>query len=211
MHNPTTTRRTRLAAGLAASALVAGVMSATSSVSAAPTQVEANESKRFEPPQVVTGVGQRVDWFGTPGGAEEHSVRQDQGLFDSGTPVTNLSFNRNFSAGTFRYHCEKHVDDGMVGVVKVPPSIAKKPRGLPFTVRWATNRSNTGNRFLVQYKINNGRWKIWQRNTRAKVLVFGNRNRPVRVVRGKKYSFRVKSGSGTVKSGFSPVRFIRAR
>jgi plastocyanin len=206
-HNHTTSIRRRLTRGAALGAVLTGLLA--TSVSAATTDVEATEAKTFSPSAVATTAGNSVHWFGTPGGAEEHSVRQDAGIFDSGVPQSGLSYTRNFSAGTFPYHCEKHRDQGMVGQVAVAPQALTAPTGLPFTVRWATSASNTGTRFDVQYRIGTGTWRNWALNTQARSMVFGRNNVPVRLARGKTYSFRVVSRLGTSRSGLSPVKSFR--
>ena len=199
----------RLAQGATLGVVLTGLLA--SSVSAVTRDVEATEDKTFDPRTVNLAVGSSVHWFGTPGGAEEHSVRQDAGLFDSGNPQTGLDFNRKFSAGTFAYHCEKHGAQGMRGVVRVAPTTNAKPAGLPFTVTWAVRGTNTGTRFDVQYRVGSGAWKSWMRNTTARSKVFGARNQPVRLQRGKSYSFRVVSrSSAAVASTISPIKSFRA-
>jgi plastocyanin len=201
--------RSRLARGSVLAVALVGLLA--TSVSAATTQVEATEARTFSPRSVNQAVGGGVHWAGTPGGAEEHSVRQDAGLFDSGNPTVGLNFTRNFSAGTFAYHCEKHGDQGMVGTVRVPPQALGAPAGLPFTVKWAAAGTNTGNRFAVQYRVGTGRFKTWFASTSARSAVFGARNRPVRLARGKTYAFRVSSGTAATKSAMSPVKSFRVR
>jgi plastocyanin len=200
-------RRGRVVRALALGTVLTGVFA--SSVSAATTQVAANDSRTFSPSTVTAAVGGGVHWAAS--GIDEHSVTQDQGVFDSGAAVIGLDFTRTFSAGTFRYHCEKHGDQGMVGVVRVAPQAVAAPAGLPFTVKWATARSNTGSRFDVQYRVGSGRFKAWKTNTTARSAVFGARSQPVRVARGKSYSFRVVSrASASARSAVSPVRTFRA-
>ena len=207
MHQHLRNHRRRLVRGAVLGAAVTGLLA--SSVSAATTEVAANDSKRFSPSTVTTGLGSSVHW--TAPGTDVHSVRQDAGMFDSGNPTSSLNFTREFSAGTFRYHCEEHGDQGMRGVVRVAPSTKAGPRGLPFTVAWAARGTNTGTRFDVHYRVGSGRWKVWQRSTTARAKVFGARNRPVTLRRGKTYSFRVKSRSGTRVSATSPVKAFRLR
>jgi len=207
MHTSTTAfSRRRWARGLALGTMLTGLIA--SSVSAATTGVEATDDKLFTPSTVTSAVGSSVHWFGTPGSTTEHSVRQNAGLFDSGVPQPGLNYTRTFSAGTFAYHCEKH-GLAMSGQVKVAPQVLSAPRGLPFTVKWATT-TQTGNRFDVQYRVGAGAWKTWKRSTTARSAVFGARSAPVRVVRNKTYSFRVVSRLGTARSGLSPVKSFRA-
>jgi plastocyanin len=200
--------RSRLARGSVLAVALVGLLA--TSVSAATTQVTASDTRRFLPGNVNQTVAGSVHWAGAPAG-DSHSVRQDAGLFDSGNPAPGLNFTRTFSAGTFPYHCEEHGDQGMVGTVRVSPQTLGAPAGLPFTVRWATAGTNTGNRFAVQYRVGSGPFRNWFTSTSARSAVFGARNRPVRLVRGRTYAFRVRSGSATVKSPASPVRSFRVR
>jgi len=201
-------RRSRLARGSVLAVALVGLLA--TSVSAATTQVGATDDRTFNPRNVNQAVGGSVHWAGTPAvSTDEHSVRQDAGIFDSGNPTPNLNFTRKFSAGTFAYHCEEHGDQGMVGTVRVPPQTLGAPRGLPFTVRWAAAGTNTGNRFTVQYRVGSGAFKNWFASTSARSAVFGARNRPVRLVRGRTYAFRVSSGAGAARSAISPVKSFR--
>jgi plastocyanin len=204
-HARTTSIR-RLIRGAALGAVLTGLFA--SSVSAATVQVSANDTRTFSPQSVTVAPGSSVHW--TASGVDDHSATQDQGLFNSGLPAPNLDFTRTFSAGTFAYHCEKHGVDGMRGVVRVAPQVLTAPTGLPFTVRWATT-TQTGNRFDVQYRVGSGAWRNWFSDTSARSAVFGSRSRPVRLVRGKSYSFRVWSQAGTNRSGVSPVKSFTAR
>jgi len=200
--------RSRLARGSVLAVALVGLLA--TSVSAATTQVGATDARTFNPGNVNQAVAGSVHWAGTPAGStEEHSVRQDAGIFDSGNPTVGLNFTRTFSAGTFPYHCEKHGDQGMRGTVRVPPQTLAAPAGLPFTVKWAAAGTNTGNRFAVQYRVGSGPFRNWFTSTSARSAVFGARNRPVRLVRGRTYAFRVRSGSATVKSPVSPVKAFR--
>lgn len=202
--------RSRLARGSVLAVALVGLLA--TSVSAATTEVGATDNRVFVPGNVTQAVGGSVHWAGTPAvSTEEHSVRQDAGIFDSGNPTVDLNFTRKFSAGTFAYHCEKHGDQGMVGTVRVPPQTLAGPTGLPFTVRWAAAGTNTGNRFAVQFRVGSGPFRTWFASTSARSAVFGARNRPVRLVRGRTYAFRVSSGSATTKSAVSPVKSFRVR
>jgi plastocyanin len=199
-------RRSRLVRGSVLAVALVGLLA--TSVSAATTEVAASDTRRFLPGNVNQAVGGRVHWAGAPAG-DQHSVRQDAGIFDSGNPVAGLNFNRTFSAGTFAYHCEEHGDQGMRGTVRVPPQTLGAPRGLPFTVRWAAAGTNTGNRFRVQYRVGSGAFRNWFASTSARSAVFGAGNRPVRLVRGRTYAFRVTSGTGVARSAISPVKSFR--
>jgi plastocyanin len=206
---PTTNllRRGRLVRGLVLGTLLTGVLA--SSVSAATTQVDVSDSRQFLPGSVTQAVGGGVHWRAS--GADDHSVTSDQGLFASGAAAPGLDFTRTFSAGTYPYHCLEHGDQGMRGQVRVAPQVLAAPAGLPFTVQWANARTNTGTRFDVQYRVGAGAWRSWKAGTAGRSAVFGARSAPVRVARGKTYSFRVTSRLGAARSGLSPVRTFRAR
>jgi plastocyanin len=199
----------RLCAALSAAVVAAGLL-ASSPVAAATRNVDANDNRTFSPQNVTSAVGGSVHW--TASGVDDHSVHQNSNVFDSGNPGPGLNFTRTFSAGTFAYQCEEHGDRGMRGTIRVPPQALSAPAGLNFTVRWAAAGTNTGNRFDVMYRVGSGPWKTWRNNTSAKSMVFGARSQPVRVARGKSYSFKVRSGEGTGarQSGFSPVKSFRA-
>lgn len=100
---------------------VAVILALSGATQAATIEVKALDSKVFSPSSVRTRAGNSVHWAGE---ADTHSVHQVANLFDSGNPEANLSFTRKFSAGTFRYICEKHGDQGMKGVVRVAPVIS---------------------------------------------------------------------------------------
>jgi plastocyanin len=201
-------RRGRVVRALALGTVLTGVFA--TSVSAATTQVAANDTRTFSPSSVTVAVGGSVHWAAS--GFDDHSATQDQLLFNSGAPAAGLNFTRTFSAGTFPYHCEQHGDQGMRGVVRVPPKAVAGPSGLPFTVTWASAGSNTGSRFDVEYRVGSGAFKTWKSNTTARSAVFGARSAPVRVARGKSYSFRVVSRASTgARSAASPVKTFRAR
>jgi len=198
--------RTRVASGLAAAGVVAAGLLASPGI-AATRNVDVNDGRFFSPQNVTSTVGGSVHW--TASGIDDHSVTQNAGLFDTGTPRAGIDFTRKFSAGTFPYHCEKHGAQGMRGTVKVAPQVLSAPAGLAFTVRWAAAGTQTGSSFDVKYRVGSGPWKTWRNNTTAKSMVFG-KGGPVAVARGQSYSFQVRSGSGARESGFSPVAKIRA-
>jgi len=198
--------RIKRATGIAAGAAAVGLLTGPP-VAAAITSVDVNDGRFFSPRSLSSTVGGSVHW--TASGIDDHSVTQDNFVFDSGAPRANLDFTKKFSAGTYPYHCRKHGDQGMVGTVTVLPQVTSAPAGLPFTVKWAAAGTNTGTSFDVMYRVGSGAWKTWRNNTSAKSMVFG-KGGPVAVARGKSYSFKVRSGSGASESLFSPVKTFRA-
>ena len=198
--------KTRLVTGLAAATVAAGLLGAAP-VGAATKNVDVNDGRFFSPQNISSTVGGSIHW--TASGVDDHSVTQDNALFDSGAAAPNVDFTKRFSAGTFAYHCRKHGAQGMRGTVRVAPQVVTAPAGLAFTVKWAVAGTQTGTSFDVKYRVGSGAWKTWRNNTSAKSMVFG-KGGPVAVARGKSYSFQVRSGSGAGESGFSPVKSFRA-
>lgn len=170
----------------------------------------------FTPPEVEAVVGDEVRWF-RPVGGLPHNVIHAGGLFSSGAPTDGpIDFTRRFSAGNFFYFCQAHVLQGMIGEVSAGLTFTAAPEGRPFTVRWATPESNTGNVFDVQYRAGAGQWKTWKSDTDKNKGVFGRDGRPVRVKPGETYRFRARSQKNAstpgARSGWSPVlRLIAPR
>jgi plastocyanin len=181
------------------------------SVEAAPMQVVISDNS-FTPRNVRVAVGGVVHWSRSGEAFGTHNVRQSnrRPIFYSGavTDNPNFSFKRRFSAGEFRYKCDLH---GLImkGVVRAPVAIRRAPAGLNFGVSWATGRTNTGSRFDVQFRVGSGRWRAWRANTKSAKGVFGKGGRPVRVVNGKRYSFRARSQKKRSESDWSPVESFR--
>jgi plastocyanin len=162
----------------------------------------------FMPDELGNRVGHTVRWF-SDGTTLTHNVREDGQLFRSGAPTTApIDYPVVFSAGTFHYYCEVHGSEvgGMAGFVRIPARIRRAPDGLPFTVRWATQTSETGSVYDVQFKVGSGDWRRWKRDTTALSGVFGRNGNPVRVRDGVRYSFRARSQEGAAVSRWSPVR-----
>ncbi len=180
-------------------------------VLAGPSQVRVVDSD-FKPRRTTVGPGGKVRWS-SRGTNKEHNVVEDHELFSSGDLTSDpIAFTVGFSAGTFPYYCENHGAPGgrgMSGVVAVPVALRADPRGPAFTVLWATSPTRTGSNFDVQFRVGSGRWRAWKTNTKGLKAVFGQGNRPVRLVRGQRYSFRARSRRGEDASGWAPVRSIR--
>ena len=113
-------------------------------------------------------------------GDNQHNVTQMKGLFRSGDPSDQpFEFDRKFSAGTFPYKCQVHfVSQGMKGTVKIPVKLSFNVSDLP-VVEWAVDGTNTGGKFDVQYKVEDGNWKNWFQNTTKLRKVFGQEDKPV--------------------------------
>ena len=190
--------------------------------------VEAGGENRFGPRKVTQQIPEVVfqwNWNGIDPTAREHNVRQDKRLFYSGPPTTEDSFQRSISAGTFHYYCEVHGSrsGGMDGKVKVRPASlsAPDPEDRSFPVQWAIAGkasgvsarrgggvpTETGDRFDVRFKVEDGRWRIWKRDTRKVKAQFGRNDNPVHVRNGREYKFKARSQKGSNDnkvSGWSP-------
>jgi plastocyanin len=60
----------------------------------------------FEPKKVTVPVGTEIEWVDESG---RHSVKADDGSFDSGILTAGGTFKHRFeSKGVFRYYCEFH-------------------------------------------------------------------------------------------------------
>lgn len=166
----------------------------------------------FRPDIIGNRVGDTVRWFNDGTTLFNHNVREDGELFRSGEPTSGLiDFPVVFSAGTFHYYCEIHGNEsgGMDGLVRIPVRISAAPDGLKFTVRWATEASETGNVYDVQFRVGSGDWRSWKRDTSRNKGVFGENGNPVRVRDGVLYRFRARSQEGSAVSRWSPVRSFR--
>jgi glucose/arabinose dehydrogenase len=160
----------------------------------------------FSPAVADVGVGGFVRWQRDALADDEHVVVQSHGLFRSGQPtIEPIDFTATFSAGRFPYLCNVHDDQGMTGVVRVPPRVRQGPADLPFAVWWATKTTTTGDEFDVDYKVDDGTWQRWKTNTPARRGVFGRGGAPVDLETGREYSFRVRSGKNGVNSNWSPI------
>jgi plastocyanin len=167
----------------------------------------------FLPHSRRVAVGESVHWSRAPDSIQPHNVREDGWLFEEPPRPINgpLDVTRVFSAGTFHYFCETHggpvpgTPGNMDGYIRVPVTLSRDPPGLPFTVRWATDTSETGTAYDVQFRAGSGRWRTWKQNTTNNKGVFGRDAKPVRVRDGVRYSFRARSQDGPNASGWSPV------
>jgi plastocyanin len=174
-------------------------------VSAAALNVRVTDNA-FDPDVVRVAPGGEVSWLDA--GSDQHNVREDSKLFRSGEPTTNMDdFTVRFSAGTFHYYCEIHGSPrgGMDGVVRVAPTVRADPDGLEFGVRWASDTSNSGTSFDVDYRVGSRAWETWKSRRSAVKAVFGRGDRPVALKAGTRYSFRARSRKGADVSGWSPV------
>ena len=185
-------------------------MPASAAVLPVPVAVKDN---KFNPDALALPLGVAVEWRWADNLENEHNVRQDSSLFNSGTPTDNPSetFQRRPSAGTFHYFCEVHGSKrgGMDGVIRVRPFMtATGGADDEFTVVWVNGTSDTGNQFDVRYRIGKkDELKPWLTDTSLGQAVFGAGDSPVDVKPGKAYYFKARSQSSsnpTRPSGWSP-------
>jgi plastocyanin len=198
--------------------MVVGALAYASVASAVATQIEVADNF-YAPDSAIRNLssGASFHWVRAPENSTlAHNVRQDFGLFNSGSPTSGpINFSIRASAGTYHYYCTLHgsTSGGMDGVVKVRPIPASAPDGAPFTVRWALpvttpgTGTNTGNQFDVRYRVGTSTiWKFWRNDTSTRSGVFGQNNQPVQVLFGRTYQFQARSQkTPTQPSGWSPI------
>jgi plastocyanin len=159
----------------------------------------------FTPEDVASDVGVESyhwKWGGTPESVREHNVREDDKLFYSGNLVVDGEFTINPSAGTFHYYCEAHgfESGGMDGEIAVKPTAT--PQGKRTLVTWATETTDTGNRYDVRQKTGSKKPEIVEQQTKALESVF-------KLKPGTKYRFDVRSLQGKAASDWSPKLTIK--
>lgn len=123
----------------AAGATVVGTQAVTATAtdavdtSTAPVQVADN---RFQAVSTTITAGSTVTWTKT--GSNSHTVRADDGSFDSGGLAAGATFSRIFtSPGTYRFYCPIHGapgGTGMSGTIVVQPAPAGTVAGVQFRV-----------------------------------------------------------------------------
>jgi plastocyanin len=197
---------------LVVSALVVA-MAVPASAGAAPREIDVDDDffAPRNPPARDFQAGLSFRWSSVPGATNDHNVRQDDRLFRSGNPTDPLTYAIRASAGSYHYYCELHAPD-MAGRVKVKPIHRRKPNGRPFTVIWASPRTNTGGSFDVRFKRGRGDWRTWRNDTERFRGVFGRNRNPVRVRANKVYKFQVRSersSNPSRRSDWSPTLRVR--
>lgn len=83
---------------------------------------------RFSPSEVTIDEGQSVRFFWS-GELLGHNAVEENGLFDSGEPETDVDYSYSFeigSNGTYEYVCEPHEQMGMIGTIIVNPIIIEE-------------------------------------------------------------------------------------
>ncbi len=161
----------------------------------------------FVPKSIETDVGvASIHWgWSTPN--DEHNVREQDRIFYSGNTTSTGDYTINPSAGTFRYYCEPHgtistssKPIGMAGQIAVKPTAT--PQGKKALLTWATETTDTGNRYDVRMKKGKKKAKVVEENTKAIEGVF-------KLAKGTKYKFDVRSRQGKKSSDWSPALKIK--
>jgi plastocyanin len=161
----------------------------------------ATSDNEFAPENVAGDVGvQSIHWAWST--VNEHNVLEENELFDSGSPETTGDFTITPSAGTFNYYCVLHGfisstgnPSGMAGRIAVRPTAT--PQGKRTLITWATEATDTGNRYDVRLKTGSKDAELVEENTKAIEAAF-------RLKRGKGYTFQVRSRKGKSASDWSP-------
>jgi plastocyanin len=169
------------------------------------------EDDFFAPKNSTQFLNSDTLWSWQPTVLNEHNVREDSKLFYSG-PLTDdpkTAYDAQIPAGTFHYYCELHGDkrSGMEGVVKVKPA-AGPPNPDLIGVTWGDSGFETAVQYDVQFKVNDGKWKSWLKNTNSLSGDFGASDEPVDVKPGKTYRFRArteKASNPDKRSDYSPA------
>jgi plastocyanin len=186
--------RMAVAASVGTSVLLVSALPAYSGGLEETVQVRDNE---FDPAVVPSTTnpflaGESLAWQWESGVVNYHDVRQLRGLFRSSLSNSpGTTFLRTFSSGTFPYECSIH-GPAMSGIVKVRVWQGLAPSGLPL-LRWAFSDTNTGKAFDVQFRIGEGRWRVWKKDTTRRYGVFGRNDKPVRYNPDREYWFRARS------------------
>ena len=110
-------------------------------------------------------LGSTVQW--TFYGPKVHSVREQNGVFDSG-PVRIVGFYSFTFEAAGTYHYGDQGNHRLRGTIEVAPRVATTGRvGRPFSVRWAMGAGAAGRLFDVEVLRPSGRWETWRSGTGA--------------------------------------------
>jgi len=137
----------------------------------------------------------------------KHNVRQDDRFFDSGAPIKGGDDFQTViqGAGKYHYYCEVHgsKSGGMDGVVRKyifpGPSTPMESQ----IVNWS---GGTNQRYDVQYRVDDRRWKNWKRHTGSLNDSFGAGDDPVNLQADREYQVRartLKRNDFSKRSGWS--------
>jgi len=150
------------------------------------------------------------DWGELGSGTNrDHNVVQQRGMFRSGSPKDDGSYELQASAGKYQYFCEVHRDDGMRAKVSIVPAIDDITPDSGRVI-WAFESTTTGKRFDVRYRVNGGDWALWKNGTKKFNATFGGPDdKPVAFETSTNtYEFSARSQKGKPskrkRSGWSP-------
>ena len=184
-------RRVTLAAG---AVVAAGALAVPAIAGPPPTTIAVGDDF-FDPSNATQLAESSTNWAWNDDIDDDHNVRQDDKLFNSGSPTDNpgASYQVNLPSGSFHYYCTEHgsKNGGMDGTVKVKP-IAGGISADGFPVIWGNNFA-TAHHYDVQFKVGNGKWKNWRKDTIDTSGLFGDGDVPVDVKPGKTYRIRART------------------
>ena len=135
-----------------------------------------------------------------------HNVFQRKAMFKSGISKDSGQYEVQASGGAYKYLCTVH--QGMTGEVGIRPML-QTPSEDTLKPIWANEFTETGKRFDVRYRIDEGKWKLWLRQTKKTRKVFGKNKKPVAVDTAEhQYDFSARTIKGKPskkrRSGWSP-------
>jgi len=163
----------------------------------------------FDPEDVTTDVGtESFHWqWGPPASINQHNVRAQNKLFNSGNLAINGNFTITPSAGTFAYVCDLHgaigsngTPIGMAGTIAVKPTAT--PQGKKSLITWATETTDTGTTFDVRQAVGKKDPEIVEKKTDEVEGAF-------KLKSGKKYKFQARSRQGKAASEWSPALKVK--
>jgi len=195
-------------AALVGAAVLTATLATVAQAGPPPTLIKVKDDK-FKPADGSQLVDSSTTWDWADSVEDEHNVREDQKLFYSGQPTSDVStqFFKRVSAGTYHYYCEEHGSrhGGMDGTMRVRPSVLGSVTDDEFPVTWA-DLPEVEAQFDVRFKVGDGNWKNWRKNTTSATAIFGNADDPVDVEPGRTYRVQARTEkAGTDKqSDWSP-------
>jgi hypothetical protein len=146
-------------------------------------------------------------WGNGSGTSSNHDVVGNKGMFKSGDPKKTGTYGVYASGGTYKYLCTVHT--GMNASFGIRPNLSD-PSPTTLKLIWANKFTETGKRFDVRYRIDDGKWKLWLNKTKKTRQVFGKNGKPAAVDTSEHdYFFEVRTYKGKPakkhRSGWSPA------
>jgi hypothetical protein len=152
------------------------------------------------------------DWgdFNGDTTSANHDVQQVKGMFKSGDPKKTGKYELQASGGTYKYLCTVH--QGMKGSFGIIPDLNLISE-TQARLTWANKFTETGKAFDVRYRVNAGKWKLWQKHTKKFRGTFGKNSKPVAAdFEHHAYDFEARTYKGKKskkkRSGWSPAASV---